>query len=71
MSDATLQPEPHGPIRPDSPFHQRPQTDCKYTSFLETPLQLLTGGELRVVSLETETNLEVMAGVREDDGDGH
>lgn len=53
--DAMLQPEVGGPIRPDSPSHQRPrqETDLKYTSFLETPLQLLDGGEFEAVSLET------------------
>lgn len=29
------------------------ETDFKYTSFLETPLQLLDGGEFEAVSLET------------------
>lgn len=53
--NAMLQPELDGPIRPDNPSHQRPQqeTDLKYTSFLETLLQLLDGGEFEAVSLET------------------
>lgn len=52
---AKLQPELDGPIRLDGPSYQRPQqeTDFKYTSFLETRLQLLDGGEFEAVSLET------------------